>query len=299
MYYDKMGILKPEFVADNGYRYYAMPQYLTLEIILFLRKLDISIPDIKYFLLNRSKKEILTILKEKEAACQKTLQDTQALLHSLQAYRKNLECAQHFPLGQVLLQNYPDSRMFLTQIPKNHRGGFNAISIRANHVHEAFAHSYCKDKPTGWVISQEDFFTKNFKHSSAIVTQSGLADSPLPCNYIRPSGLYVSVMLKGAYFHHALEAYDKMTDFMKINHLTPDGDVFLFPVLSYWATNDPEEYINSISVKVLSTSNPPKNRISVSPSLTSMYSVRDFLLLVVSWWFKIRQLTTQKSLTNR
>lgn len=29
-YYDKMGLLTPEFVAKNGYRYYAMPQYLTL-----------------------------------------------------------------------------------------------------------------------------------------------------------------------------------------------------------------------------------------------------------------------------
>ena len=149
MYYDKMGILKPEFVADNGYRYYAMPQYLTLEIILFLRKLDISIPDIKYFLLNRSKEEIVTILKDKEKECQKVIAGTQALLHSVQAYKENLECAQELPLGQVLLQNYPDSRMFLTPIPADHRGGFNAISIRAKHVHEAFAHSYCKDKPTG------------------------------------------------------------------------------------------------------------------------------------------------------
>lgn len=259
MYYDKTGILKPSFVAKNGYRYYEMPQYLTLEIILFLRKLDISIPDIQHFLQNRSKKEMLSILQNKEFSCEQLLKNTTALLHAIRAYKENLECSQDLPLGQVLLQNYPASRMYLTAIPKEHRGGFNAISIRAKHIHEAFAHSYCKDKPTGWVISQEDFFSKNFKHSSAIVTQSGLADSPLPCNYIRPSGLYVSIMLKGAYFHHALEAYDKLMDFMKINHLTPDGDVFLFPVLSYWATNDPEEYINSISVKVLSTSTPPEN----------------------------------------
>lgn len=49
LYYDKMGILKPEFVAENGYRYYSTPQYLTLEIILFLRKMDISVPDIHKF----------------------------------------------------------------------------------------------------------------------------------------------------------------------------------------------------------------------------------------------------------
>lgn len=37
---------------------------------------------------------------------------------------------------------------------------------------------------------------------------------------------------------------------MKINHLVPDGDVFLFPIISYWATKDPDEYVNSLSVKV-------------------------------------------------
>lgn len=62
-YYDKLGLLTPEFVAENGYRYYAMPQYLTLEIILFLRKLDISVPHIKEFLEHRSRDEILNILK--------------------------------------------------------------------------------------------------------------------------------------------------------------------------------------------------------------------------------------------
>lgn len=251
MYYDKKGLLKPAFIADNGYRYYAMSQYLTLEIILFLRKLDISVPDIQHFLEHRSRAEIIEILKEKEIACLKSIHDTQSLLHSLTAYRENLECSQKLPLDQVLLQNYPDSRMYLTPIPETHRGGFNAISIRAKHVHEAFAHSYCKDKPTGWVISQKDFFSENFSHSSAIVTQSGLLDSPIPCNFIRPSGLYVSIMMKGSYFHHAREAYEKLTEFMKLNTLSPDGDVFLFPIISYWATDNPDEYINSLSVKVV------------------------------------------------
>ena len=250
-YYDKKGILKPAFVASNGYRYYANSQYLTLEIILFLRKLDISIPDIQKFLQNRSQEEILRILKEKEASCLETIRANQALLHSIQAYQKNLECRQKLPVDQIFLQNYPDTRMYLTPIPEEHRGGFNAISIRAKHVHEAFAHSYCKDKPTGWVISQKDFFSENFNHSSAIVTQSGLPDSPIPCNFIRPSGLYVSILIKGSYFHHAKEAYRKIAKFMKLNHLSPDGDVFLFPIISYWATDNPDEYINSLSVKVV------------------------------------------------
>lgn len=90
-YYDKMGLLTPEFVAKNGYRYYAMPQYLTLEIILFLRKLDISVPHIKEFLEHRSRDKILGILKERESLCKQTLSETQQLLAAISCYRKTLE----------------------------------------------------------------------------------------------------------------------------------------------------------------------------------------------------------------
>ena len=255
-YYDKMGLLTPEFIAENGYRYYATPQYLTLEIILFLRRLDIPVPDIKKFLQHRSREDFIKILADKEIRCRKTLFETERVLRSVEAYRERLERSQNLPLNQVLLQSFPECRMYLTPIPKNRRGGFDAISIRAKHVREVFAHAFCKDQPTGWVISKEDFFTEKFKHSSAVVTRSGREDSQYPCNFVRPAGLYCSVMIKGAYFLHAKEAYDKLVGFMKLNSLEPDGDVFLFPVVSYWAVNDPDEYINSLSIKVT----PPINR---------------------------------------
>lgn len=57
LYYDKIGFLKPEFIGDNGYQHYNIIQYLTLEIILSLRKLDIPIAQIKRntFIINQLK----------------------------------------------------------------------------------------------------------------------------------------------------------------------------------------------------------------------------------------------------
>lgn len=152
LYYDKMGILKPEFVAENGYRYYSTPQYLTLEIILFLRKMDISVPDIHKFLENRSRDNILRILDRRKEECLQQIDQARRLIHSLDTYRNTLERSQSLPLNQVLLQNYHDCRMFLTPIPKDKRGGLSTISIRARHVREAFSHCFCKEEPTGWVI---------------------------------------------------------------------------------------------------------------------------------------------------
>lgn len=143
--------------------------------------------------------------------------------------------------------------MYLTPIPQSQRGGLSAITIRARHVREAFSHCYCKEKPTGWVINRDDFFHSRFSHSSAVVTKSGPPSSSLPCNYIRPAGLYTSIHIKGAYFHHGQDALDRLSHFMERNHLVPDGDVFLFPIVSYWVTDNPKEYINSLSVKVVSS----------------------------------------------
>ncbi len=200
---------------------------------------------------------MIKILAEKEADCQKAIEESEKLCRSVSAYRVRLEHSQELPVNQVLLENLPTCRMYRSPIPKNRRGGFDAITIRAKHVQEVFAHAFCKDEPTGWVIAKDDFFKEEFKHSSAIVTRSGAEDSGYPCNFTRPAGLYCTILTKGAYFLHAKEAYDRLMKFMEINALIPDGDVFLFPVVSYWAVNDPDEYINSLTVKVA----PPPHRI--------------------------------------
>lgn len=38
LYYDKMGVLSPEFISENNYRHYSLKQYLILEVILNMRK---------------------------------------------------------------------------------------------------------------------------------------------------------------------------------------------------------------------------------------------------------------------
>ena len=46
LYYDKVNLLSPYIVSENGYRNYSIQQFLDLEIIVNLRALDISIANI-------------------------------------------------------------------------------------------------------------------------------------------------------------------------------------------------------------------------------------------------------------
>jgi DNA-binding transcriptional MerR regulator len=46
-YYDEIGLLKPAYYGDNGYRYYEKEQLLRLQQILFFRELDVQLADLQ------------------------------------------------------------------------------------------------------------------------------------------------------------------------------------------------------------------------------------------------------------
>ena len=56
-YYDQVGLLKPSFVLENGYRQYGNQDLLRLQKILLLRKLGFSIEEIVSFLSDQNKEE--------------------------------------------------------------------------------------------------------------------------------------------------------------------------------------------------------------------------------------------------
>jgi MerR family transcriptional activator of bmr gene len=52
-HYDKLGLLKPSLVKDNGYRYYSLEQFYKLDSIIFYRKLGLSLSEIKEIISNK------------------------------------------------------------------------------------------------------------------------------------------------------------------------------------------------------------------------------------------------------
>ena len=46
-YYDEIGLLSPDHVEDNGYRYYGEKQLLLLQQILFFKELEMPLGEVK------------------------------------------------------------------------------------------------------------------------------------------------------------------------------------------------------------------------------------------------------------
>lgn len=64
LHYDHIGILKPEYVAENGYRYYSVRQLYTFDLISALKRLGMSLQDIKLYIDERNPSAFLSLLNQ-------------------------------------------------------------------------------------------------------------------------------------------------------------------------------------------------------------------------------------------
>jgi len=66
IYYDKMGLFRPAFRGENGYRYYTYLQTITVNLINDLKRIDVPLETIGNLMLNRTPEDLLKLLSKKE-----------------------------------------------------------------------------------------------------------------------------------------------------------------------------------------------------------------------------------------
>lgn len=65
-HYDRIGLLKSEHNTGSQYRYYSLKNFFKLSRILFLKNLDISLEEIKKYMNNKNRSNLLSLLRKKE-----------------------------------------------------------------------------------------------------------------------------------------------------------------------------------------------------------------------------------------
>jgi DNA-binding transcriptional MerR regulator len=81
-HYDQIGLLKPESVGENGYRYYGEQSMLRLQQILFYRELGFSLDSIQE-MLDRPGFQILDALKEHRQSLQGRVRRLERLIETV------------------------------------------------------------------------------------------------------------------------------------------------------------------------------------------------------------------------
>lgn len=252
LYYDKMNLLTPEFIAENGYRHYSLKQYLTLEVIVNLRKLDIPISKIKAYIDNRDIDDFDKLLIEKERECDEIIEKNLKIKNSLTTVFAQLEKTRSSRLNQLTLEFQKEKYFFISDLSKT-RIGKKRIEIMAHHNQKAFSKQHFKEKNIGWIIKKENFFSNdkaNTNDACAFFSAVGPSHSGAKSCITRPSGLYLTLRFKGTFYNQASELALKFKSFAEKNDLQIIGDLYVSPLKNHWVTSNPDEYINQISIQV-------------------------------------------------
>ena len=63
-YYDKIGLLKPEYIDQSGYRRYGIKEISKIRYILFLREMKVSIKQITKLINNSTVEDTLYVMEK-------------------------------------------------------------------------------------------------------------------------------------------------------------------------------------------------------------------------------------------
>ena len=111
-HYEAIGLLKPERIDPaTGYRYYSVRQFNALNVIRYLRVLDMPLDEIAAFLQNRdvAKAEAM-LMKQKEAVAQK-LEELRRIERKIDNRMRQLHDARNAEFDVVRIQDFPPCRI--------------------------------------------------------------------------------------------------------------------------------------------------------------------------------------------
>ncbi|MBZ9607267.1 MerR family transcriptional regulator [Clostridium estertheticum] len=74
IFYDKKGIFSPEYKNNNNFRYYSLKQFDTLDLLITLRDIGLSLEDIKKYLDTRTPQNAINILEKENNSLKKQIE---------------------------------------------------------------------------------------------------------------------------------------------------------------------------------------------------------------------------------
>ena len=254
IHYDEIGLFKPAYTDDRGYRYYSESQFDVFFTINCLSKLGMPLREIGAFLNHRNPQALKKLLLEQreevlkeEERIRKTRQviETKLALVSLQ---EKLESNQAGSSTEHIFQEYTPEEYMILSDPLNtndheaiihtlcsHIGYCNKNNLNAGHPYGAMLD--VSELRQGLLDTYAYFFTK-------------VIDRPEDFRFhIMPAGTYAVAYLKGDYYDSE-ETYRKLFQWIDENGFRTGQYSYKEAIIDELAADSSEEYLTKISVQI-------------------------------------------------
>ena len=249
LYYDKLGLITPEVVDENGYRYYKRSQLFLLQLIITLRQLEVPLARIKDYLATRSPAAYGELFHERISFFAQEITRLEAMKAELQKEVAKLDRIANIKLDEIMLTQAPVKYLYVSNATEENE----CFKKRSTHIANMFA-KLQKDVAVttnsfGYIYDAQilqDFNPQHIQHY--FYTLNEKLDTP-HCHE-KCAGNYLTLYFQGVYMFNNKKNLQLLADYCKEHSLIAQSPLYVTSLCDYWMTGDMSKYVYKLEVLV-------------------------------------------------
>lgn len=249
LHYDHIGLLKPQWVGENGYRYYSARQLPVFDLIATLRRLDTPLGEIREYLDCRSPQALLELLEEKEEALNRERRRLDRMGALLQDTRSKALLASQVQPGEIHLETCPELWCAVIEAPDFSGQGFQE-AVYLLHVRQLLA--WAREQGSASQAPGDIFCRESLEQDKFLEDYYYCIVPPGTTGWeirIRPAGTYAVLYHQGPYSSE-YSACRRLRDWVLDQGYEIDGDLYEEDLANDFVTEDPQSYLFKLSLKI-------------------------------------------------
>lgn len=243
-YYDKIGLMSPDFIGENGYRYYSKKQIWKLNNIRNLRNIGVGLEDIKEFLDERNINSANDIIEFQLEKVEDKIKKLTELKEELTSKLENIEFFKTFKDFNKPVLKFIPKRKFLRS-----KGNFKQdweIDFELKILNEKTEYDndfILTNNEIGATLSKENFFKGEYLTFSESFIINDVKGE------IIPEGYFLTIVFKGKY-DESYKYYNILKKYIEEKGLVVTGDIHEIYHIEIHITENEDEFITEIQIPV-------------------------------------------------
>ncbi len=271
IHYDEIGLFRPAYTDEKGYRYYSENQFDVFFTIVCLKELGMPLKEIGAFLDQRNPQALKELLLEQQEKIKKEEErlrkikevvDTKLSLLSLQESLKlrqakapedGLFFRSEAMTGHIFLEQTPEEYLLLSE-PIHSNDHKTIIQALCRHIGYCNHHSLNAGHPYGAMLDVADLRENRLDTYAYFITKVNHRPEGHPF-HVKPAGTYAVAYLLGDYYDSEA-TYAKLFAWIDQNHFQTGQYSYKEAVIDELASASSSEYLTKISIQVFDRQSP-------------------------------------------
>ena len=246
-YYDKIGLLRPEWVdPDTGYRYYSTKQFERLNTILYLKALKVPLEKISFFFKSKNTDVMKSLLEEQRKNIRSLISELEIAKKKIGSRIAQIDYALEAPVNKIDIKHISDRPVFYLKkdMPVSDDLEYPIRELE----------SVCPSLPgiflgkVGVRVSMENLIKRDFSSFSGIFVMAETGED-MKCSSVIPGGDYIVMRFTGTHSFSGAY-YARMLEYAEKNRFSVAGDSVEITLIDSGMTSDPDRFVTELQIPV-------------------------------------------------